>query len=101
MWQEDYRAQQIGATWTAEFLPLTVREERWAIPRAPLQPENEAELPAGVTVQLGAQGLLSHEFLTERRTVSLCDCTPSGSPAGRRPWTAGRSMCGPPAASAW
>ena len=65
MWQEDYRVQQIGATWTAEFLPLTVREERWAIPRAPLQPENEAELPAGVTVRLGAQGLLSHEFLTD------------------------------------
>ena len=60
MWHEDYAAGQIGATWTAEYLPLTVREERWAIPRPPATPEHEAPLPAGVTVQLRGAGLLSY-----------------------------------------
>lgn len=65
MWQEDFAAKQIGATWTAEFLPLTVLDERWVIPRDPLQPEEVAALPAGVRVRLGRQGLLTHEYLTE------------------------------------
>ena len=94
-------AEQIGATWTAEYLPLTVQEERWAIPRAPLQPESEPSA-AGRQVQLGAQGLLSHEFLTDaangfpaaasRLLVSWL--------AGVRGRQAGR-RCGPPAASVW
>ncbi len=33
MWQEDATAGQVGATWTAEFLPLTVTEQRWALGR--------------------------------------------------------------------
>lgn len=35
MWQEDAAVGQVGATWTAEFLPLTVQEQRWALARAP------------------------------------------------------------------
>jgi len=35
MWQEDAANGQVGATWTAEFLPLTVKEQRWALARAP------------------------------------------------------------------
>ena len=47
MWDEDYQHQQIGATWTAEYLPRGVRQERWAIPR-----------PAGdVPVAAGQSGL--------------------------------------------
>ena len=46
MWREDAEAGQVGATWTAEFLPLTVSEQRWALGRPlegavdgpPLQP---------------------------------------------------------------
>ena len=46
MWQEDAAAGQVGATWTGEFLPLTVGEQRWALGRPregaldgpPLQP---------------------------------------------------------------
>jgi hypothetical protein len=34
MWREDAEAGQIGATWTAEFLPLTVKEQRWALGRS-------------------------------------------------------------------
>lgn len=37
MWQEDVANGQVGATWTAEFLPLTVKEQRWALARAPEQ----------------------------------------------------------------
>ncbi|MEZ4767820.1 MAG: 6-pyruvoyl-tetrahydropterin synthase-related protein [Caldilineales bacterium] len=46
MWQGDAAAGQVGATWTGEFLPLTVGEQRWALGRPregaldgpPLQP---------------------------------------------------------------
>lgn len=33
MWAEDAAAGQVGATWTGEFLPLTVGEQRWALGR--------------------------------------------------------------------
>ncbi len=33
MWREDHAAGQVGATWTGEFLPLTVTEQRWALGR--------------------------------------------------------------------
>jgi hypothetical protein len=34
MWREDAEMGQVGATWTGEFLPLTVTEQRWALGRA-------------------------------------------------------------------
>ncbi len=33
MWREDAEAGQVGATWTGEFLPLAVQEQRWALGR--------------------------------------------------------------------
>jgi len=33
MWQEDAAAGQVGATWTGEFLPQAVTEQRWALGR--------------------------------------------------------------------
>ncbi len=33
MWAEDAAAGQVGATWTGEFLPKTVSEQRWALGR--------------------------------------------------------------------
>lgn len=33
MWREDAAMGQVGATWTGEFLPLTVQEQRWALGR--------------------------------------------------------------------
>ncbi len=33
MWAEDAAAGQVGATWTGEFLPVTVAEQRWALGR--------------------------------------------------------------------
>ena len=43
MWAEDAEAGQVGATWTAEFLPLTVTEQRWALARAPETVTNVGE----------------------------------------------------------
>ncbi|MEW6231529.1 MAG: hypothetical protein AB1566_04325, partial [Chloroflexota bacterium] len=42
MWTQDASAGQIGATWTAEYLPVWVEEERWAIPR-PRAERSDAE----------------------------------------------------------
>lgn len=39
MWAEDAANGQVGATWTAEFLPVGVTEQRWALGRAPAQPQ--------------------------------------------------------------
>jgi hypothetical protein len=33
MWREDAEAGQVGATWTGEFVPVSVREQRWALGR--------------------------------------------------------------------
>lgn len=33
MWTEDAAAGQVGATWTGEFLPRAVQEQRWALGR--------------------------------------------------------------------
>jgi hypothetical protein len=33
MWDEDAAMGQVGATWTGEFVPVTVREQRWALGR--------------------------------------------------------------------
>jgi hypothetical protein len=33
MWREDYDSGQVGATWTGEFLPRAVSEQRWALGR--------------------------------------------------------------------
>jgi hypothetical protein len=43
MWADDAAAGQVGATWTGEFLPQTVKEQRWALGR-PL--EGAADGPA-------------------------------------------------------
>jgi hypothetical protein len=34
MWREDAETGQVGATWTGEFLPLAVQEQRWALGRS-------------------------------------------------------------------
>ncbi|RME62748.1 MAG: hypothetical protein D6790_05800, partial [Caldilineae bacterium] len=33
MWEADAAVGQVGATWTGEFLPVTVTEQRWALGR--------------------------------------------------------------------
>ena len=77
MWREDAEAGQVGATWTAEFLPLTVTEQRWALGRPrdgavdgpPIQPTPKVTLSsvqhAGLTAQIETQTpfqLRLHQF---------------------------------------
>lgn len=77
MWREDAEAGQVGATWTAEFLPLTVTEQRWALGRSrdgavdgpPIQPTPKVTLSsvqhAGLTAQVDTQvpfQLRLHQF---------------------------------------
>lgn len=48
MWQRDQDTGQIGATWTGEYLPIWVQEQRWAISRPSAEPVSSgAVLPAG------------------------------------------------------
>ncbi len=58
MWAFDREHGQVGASWTAEFLPRWVREQRWAISRPPTQ--HEATLPHGIQdLRLEKVGYLS------------------------------------------
>ena len=50
MWATDAAYGQVGATWTGEFLPVWVTEERWAIGREPTQPYPPAE-PVALAAQ--------------------------------------------------
>jgi hypothetical protein len=66
MWEEDFAARQIGATWTAEYVPIWVRADRSVVglPPPDLQPFEpqdltEEQIPQ---VELGQQGLLSSQM---------------------------------------
>jgi hypothetical protein len=46
MWREDAEAGQVGATWTGEFLPSSVSEQRWALGRSrPNAADGQAPVP--------------------------------------------------------
>ncbi|MGD2206166.1 MAG: 6-pyruvoyl-tetrahydropterin synthase-related protein, partial [Anaerolineae bacterium] len=48
MWRTDRKHGQVGATWTGEFLPIWVREQRWALSLPAPEPAPEGTvLPAG------------------------------------------------------
>lgn len=68
MWAFDAEHGQVGATWTGEFLPRWVQEQRWAIGREPEgagEQRGRAEPPDQVRVV--AQGYL-HERLVYEAT---------------------------------
>jgi hypothetical protein len=48
MWQNDYQQKQIGATWTAEYVPGWVRADRTAIPTARRAPLSDVEASLSV-----------------------------------------------------
>lgn len=50
MWQFDAEHGQVGATWTGEFLPRWVEEERWAIGRPPTTPTHSEAAVSFVAV---------------------------------------------------
>jgi hypothetical protein len=56
MWRLDRDLAQVGATWTGEYLPIWVREQRWAISR-PLPPGTRAEDSSPASYEVGQAGL--------------------------------------------
>ena len=62
MWREDAEVGQVGATWTGEFLPLSVTEQRWALGRSrPGADDGQAPNPLP-DVQLNRLGYLFAEL---------------------------------------
>jgi hypothetical protein len=62
MWQRDRYYGQIGATWTGEYLPIWVTEQRWAISHPPEEPTPAGTiLPAG-QLQLASVGYNRYDF---------------------------------------
>ncbi|MCL7455502.1 MAG: 6-pyruvoyl-tetrahydropterin synthase-related protein, partial [Anaerolineae bacterium] len=56
MWQQDRDRGQVGATWTGEYLPIWVQEQRWALARPLAEPaQDNGSVPAG-QVQLNGVG---------------------------------------------
>jgi hypothetical protein len=66
MWEEDFAARQIGATWTAEYVPIWVEADRSVVglPPPDLVPFEPRDLPDEEVAQiaLGEQGLLSSQM---------------------------------------
>jgi hypothetical protein len=65
MWQMDRDLGQVGTTWTGEYLPIWVAEQRWALshPVPDPQPGDET-LPAG-QLNLTGVGYARYEFLLD------------------------------------
>ncbi len=73
MWRFDADHGQVGATWTAEFLPRWVKEQRWALGRAPSTAETPMDAdPVAFTAIPLVQGYLSEAWLiTTSRPLTL------------------------------
>ena len=65
MWAEDAANGQVGATWTGEFLPVTVTEQRWALGRPPAQPQAGPAPAAIPDIVLLARGPLTYRLLLD------------------------------------
>ncbi|MCC7353887.1 MAG: hypothetical protein IT330_09035 [Anaerolineae bacterium] len=68
MWREDAEAGQVGATWTGEFLPLTVTEQRWALGRAREGATDGPAPAARPTVRLTQIGYARYDLEIETAT---------------------------------
>jgi len=76
MWEEDFAARQIGATWTAEYVPIWVKADRSVVglpPRDLVPFEAEDLSPEEIPqVVLGRQGLLSSQMkVTSAQPLTL------------------------------
>jgi hypothetical protein len=66
MWAYDHENGQVGASWTAEFLPNAVSEQRWAIGRAPSAGSTAAAEPTVAMVAMPQRhGYLSAQYQVE------------------------------------
>jgi hypothetical protein len=68
MWDEDAAAGQVGATWTGEFLPATVSEQRWALGRRREGASDGPALTGPLHLRLVAEGLNRWQFEVETPT---------------------------------
>jgi hypothetical protein len=65
MWQMDRDLGQAGTTWTGEYLPIWVAEQRWALSHPVLEPQpGDDTLPAG-QLNLTGVGYARYEFLLD------------------------------------
>lgn len=62
MWAFDAQFGQVGATWTGEFLPTWVSEQRWAIGREPSQPQGAAPQAVDMQARLIETGYLDASY---------------------------------------
>lgn len=62
MWAFDAAHGQVGATWTAEFLPRWVTEQRWAIGREPSDGPPPPAAPVEAEATLVADGYLQAAY---------------------------------------
>jgi hypothetical protein len=72
MWQMDRDHGQVGATWTGEYLPIWVKEQRWAISHPVPQPATgSVSLPSG-QVRLDGVGYTCYDLeLDSDRSTTL------------------------------
>jgi hypothetical protein len=68
MWQEDAEAGQVGATWTGEFLPVTVAEQRWALGRPREDAVDGPLLDPPPQIQVTGIGYAQMEATVETKT---------------------------------
>jgi hypothetical protein len=65
MWQQDRANGQIGATWTGEYLPIWVTEQRWAISLPASQPVPGGDPLTAGQVQLDGVGYNRYDLSLE------------------------------------
>ncbi len=68
MWDFDMRHGQVGTTWTGEFLPRWVTEQRWAIGRDPSEAPAEAAGPPPTSSAIQSVRVFTQRYLGERLT---------------------------------
>jgi hypothetical protein len=70
MWQQDREHGQVGATWTGEYLPVWVTEQRWAISLPLADPVLDGvALPAG-QVKLVGVGYNRYDLISQAAEAS-------------------------------
>jgi hypothetical protein len=62
MWRLDRQEGQVGATWTGEYLPIWVKEQRWALSLSPMELASSTDLFRPGQVRLTGVGYTRFDF---------------------------------------